>query len=79
RDKEGLGHGKGYKYPHAYREHYTPQQYLPDEMQGLYFYQPTGQGYEETVAERLAEWRDRDAAEEITKRAHRYAEEKDTS
>jgi putative ATPase len=79
RDKEGLGHGKGYKYPHAYREHYTPQQYLPDEMQGLYFYQPTRQGYEETVAERLAEWRDRDAAEEITKRAHRYAEDKDTS
>jgi len=79
RDKEGLGHGKGYKYPHAYREHYTPQQYLPDDMQGLYFYQPTGQGYEETVAERLAEWRDRDAAEEITKRAHRYAEDKDTS
>jgi putative ATPase len=79
RDKEGLGHGKGYKYPHAYREHYTPQQYLPDEMQGLYFYQPTGQGYEETVAERLAAWRDRDAAEDITKRAKRYAEEKDTA
>ncbi|PEN14299.1 AAA family ATPase [Longibacter salinarum] len=79
RDKEGLGHGKGYKYPHAYREHYTPQQYLPNEMQGVYFYQPTDQGYEEKVAERLAEWRDRDAAEEITKRAHRYAEDKDTS
>ena len=79
RDKEGLGHGKGYKYPHAYREHYTPQQYLPDEMQGLYFYQPTEQGYEEAVAERLKEWRERDATEEITKRAQRYAEEKDTS
>ncbi len=75
RDREGLGHGKGYKYPHAYRHHYTPQQYLPDEMQGLYFYQPTEQGYEQSVAERLEAWRERDAAEEITKRAQRYAEE----
>jgi len=74
RDKEGLGHGKGYKYPHAYREHYTPQQYLPDEMQGLYFYQPTEQGYEQAVGERLEAWRERDAAEEISKRAQRYAE-----
>ncbi len=75
RDREGLGHGKGYKYPHAYRQHYTPQQYLPDEMQGLYFYQPTEQGYEQAVAERLEEWRERDAAEEISKRAQRYADD----
>jgi putative ATPase len=74
RDKEGLGHGKGYKYPHAYREHYTPQQYLPDGMQGTYFYEPSGQGYEQDVAERLAEWRERDADEEVVKRAQRYAE-----
>jgi putative ATPase len=74
RDKEGLGHGTGYKYPHAYREHYTPQQYLPDGMQGTYFYEPSGQGYEQDVAERLAEWRERDADEEVVKRAQRYAE-----
>jgi putative ATPase len=74
RDKEGLGHGKGYKYPHAYREHYTPQQYLPDGMQGTYFYEPSGQGYEQDVAERLAKWRERDADEEVVKRAQRYAE-----
>ena len=74
RDKEGLGHGKGYKYPHAYREHYTPQQYLPDGMQGTYFYEPSGQGYEQDVAERLAEWRERDVDEDVVKRAQRYAE-----
>ncbi len=74
RDKEGLGHGKGYKYPHAYREHYTPQQYLPDGMQGTYFYEPSGQGYEQDVAERLSRWRERDADEEVVKRAQRYAE-----
>lgn len=57
RDAEGLGHGKGYLYPHAYREHYVPQQYLPDAMQGTYFYQPGAFGYEKKVAERLDWWR----------------------
>jgi putative ATPase len=77
RDKESLGHGKGYKYPHAYREGYVPQQYLPDEMQGLYFYEPReGQGYEREIAERLKQWRARDAEaeEDVAKRAMRYAE-----
>lgn len=77
RDKEGLGHGKGYQYPHAYREGYVPQQYLPDEMQGLYFYQPRTQGYEQEVAERLEQWRARDAEENVTKRAMRYAEDEE--
>ena len=57
RDAEGLGHGKGYKYPHAYRSHFVLQQYLPDEMQGTFFYEPGTQGYEAKVAERLARWR----------------------
>jgi putative ATPase len=59
RDAEGFGHGKGYKYPHAYREHFVPQQYLPDEMQGTYFYEPGPLGYETEIAERIAEWRSR--------------------
>jgi len=75
RDKEGLGHGEGYKYPHAYREHYTPQQYLPSEMQGTYFYEPSGQGYEADVAERLEAWRERDFDEDVVKRAQQYADE----
>jgi putative ATPase len=75
RDKEGLGHGEGYKYPHAYQQHYTPQQYLPNEMQGTYFYEPTGQGYEEQVAQRLEQWRERDFDEDVVKRAQKYAEE----
>ena len=75
RDKEGLGHGEGYKYPHAYREHYTPQQYLPNEMQGTYFYEPSGQGYEAEVAERLQQWRERDFDEDVVKRAQQYADE----
>lgn len=74
RDQEGLGHGKGYKYPHAYRDHYVPEQYLPEAMQGTYFYQPGVLGYEKTVAQRLEEWRRRDAEEDLKKRIRRYAD-----
>ena len=45
RDKEGLGHGAGYLYPHAYRDHWITQQYLPNNLQGQVFYQPTEQGF----------------------------------
>ena len=74
RDKEGLGHGEGYKYPHAYREHYTPQQYLPDEMQGTYFYEPSSQGYEQAIADRLEQFRERDFDADVVQRAQQYAE-----
>ena len=46
RDAEGFGHGKGYLYPHAYRDHWVAQQYLPDALMGRVFYTPTEQGYE---------------------------------
>ncbi|MDQ7039700.1 MAG: AAA family ATPase [Rhodothermus sp.] len=72
RDRQSLGHGQGYKYPHAYREHYVPQQYLPDHMQGTYFYEPSDQGYERIIAERLAAWRQRDLVEGLQKRLQRY-------
>lgn len=74
RDKEGLGHGKGYKYPHAYREGYVPEQYLPEAMQGMYFYQPRDIGFEQTIAERLAALREHDKEEKIEKRVQRYVD-----
>lgn len=46
RDKQGFGHGEGYLYPHAYREHWVAQQYLPAFLQGQVFYQPSAQGFE---------------------------------
>ena len=73
RDKKGLGHGAGYKYPHAYQDHYVPEQYLPGGMQGTYFYEPSGQGLEARLVERLETLRARDAAESIEKRVQRYA------
>lgn len=53
RDKEGFGHGKGYLYPHAYQDHWVSQQYLPKELQGRMFYQPSEQGYEANVKDQV--------------------------
>jgi putative ATPase len=58
RDRKALGHGQGYKYPHAHPDHYLPQQYLPDDLLGTYFYHPSTQGYEPEVDERLTRWRE---------------------
>lgn len=49
RDKKGFGHGEGYLYPHAYRDHWVAQQYLPTALQGKIFYEPTEQGFEGKV------------------------------
>lgn len=58
RDAKGFGHGKGYDYPHNHEGHWTPQQYLPDGVVGTVFYQPTEEGYEAQVAERVRQWRE---------------------
>lgn len=49
RDAEGFGHGAGYLYPHAYRDHWVAQQYLPEALQGRIFYQPGEIGYEQRI------------------------------
>ncbi|MGI5172951.1 AAA family ATPase [Treponema sp. OMZ 840] len=53
RDAEALGHGKGYMYPHAYKDHWTAQQYLPDGLAGRVFYNPSGQGYEKIIRDEV--------------------------
>jgi putative ATPase len=58
RDTEGFGHGKGYVYPHAYRDHWVAQQYLPDTLQGRVFYQPSEQGHERAIREQVARQRE---------------------
>ncbi|MBQ3335452.1 MAG: replication-associated recombination protein A [Eubacteriaceae bacterium] len=51
---EALGRGVDYRYPHNYPGGYTPQQYLPDDLQGERFYRPTVNGSEKAIAERLS-------------------------
>ncbi len=48
-----LGHGVDYKYAHDYKNHYAVQQYLPDELKGTVFYEPSDMGYEKKIKEHL--------------------------
>ena len=50
---EGLGHGKGYRYPHDFPHAVVGQQYLPDGLEGSRYYRPTGNGFEKQLASRL--------------------------
>jgi putative ATPase len=61
RDAKGSGHGEGYLYPHAYRDHWVPQQYLPDSLQGTVFYEPSDQGHESALREKVLERREEQA------------------
>src|SRR3989441_3740138 len=58
RDAEGFGHGAGYLYPHAYRDHWVAQQYLPTHLQGKVFYEPGGLGYEQSIRQQVVRRRE---------------------
>jgi putative ATPase len=60
------GIGVGYRYPHDYDGADVEQQYLPDALRERRYYLPTDQGYESTIAERMAR---RAAAREAAKAA----------
>ncbi|HEY5320982.1 MAG TPA: replication-associated recombination protein A [Galbitalea sp.] len=47
-----LGHGKGYQYSHDSELGVVEQQYLPDELKGVAYYQPTEHGNERDVSAR---------------------------
>ena len=57
RDGDAFGDGKGYRYPHAFREHWVAQQYLPSALQGEAFWSPSRQGWEGQRRERMLERR----------------------
>ena len=48
-----LGKGTGYQYAHDYPNHYVKQQYLPYELTGREFYQPSDNGYEAKIKEHM--------------------------
>ena len=51
---ERLGHGKGYLYSHDFEGSYVPQAYLPE---GRRYFEPTENGMEKRIKERLEHWR----------------------
>jgi putative ATPase len=59
-----LGHGIGYKYAHDYPDHYVEQQYLPYELNGKEFYNPTGNGYELKIKEHMKKLKNRTKKED---------------
>jgi putative ATPase len=62
RDSQSFGHGEGYIYPHAYRDHWAAQQYLPAALRGKTFYTPSKSGYEGAIREEVIRKREIQAA-----------------
>ncbi|MEO0293384.1 MAG: replication-associated recombination protein A [candidate division WOR-3 bacterium] len=48
-----IGYGEGYKYPHNYPGHFVPENYFPDGIKKKIFYEPTDEGWEKNIKERL--------------------------
>ncbi|HHV71477.1 MAG TPA: replication-associated recombination protein A, partial [Clostridia bacterium] len=54
-----FGYGKDYKYPHDYPGNFIPQQYLPDELKGVRYYNPSNNGLEVRIKQFLDQTRDK--------------------
>jgi putative ATPase len=52
---KGLGYGKGYKYPHSFKDAVADQDYLPDSLKGRAYYKPTDRGYDRNIAQMMRE------------------------
>ena len=51
-----LGYGKGYKYPHSFPGSYVEEDYLPENLKGRIYYEPTDHGFEAEIKKRLKKW-----------------------
>jgi putative ATPase len=54
---KNVGYGKGYQYAHDYEEKVTNMSCLPDNLAGRTYYQPTDQGFEARIRQRLEDIR----------------------
>lgn len=54
-----LGYGKGYKYAHDYPGNIVDQDYLPQEIKGTVYYNPSANGYELKIKEWLEKRRNK--------------------
>jgi len=59
-----LGHGIEYKYPHSYPKNYIEQNYLPEDMQSVSFYEPGKMGREKKTAQFLKYLRNENGTED---------------
>lgn len=48
-----MGYGRDYRYPHNYEGNFIDETYLPEELEGSRFYNPTENGSEKAIRERL--------------------------
>ena len=48
-----MNYGKDYRYPHDYDENFVHDTYLPEEIKNSRFYQPSENGTEKSIKERL--------------------------
>ncbi len=53
------GYGEGYRYAHDHADHYVEQEFLPTPLRRRRYYEPSGQGAEREIEERLNRWRNR--------------------
>ncbi len=51
-----MGYGKDYKYSHDYEGHFADQEFLPQSLKGRRYYQPTSEGTEKEIKQRLDGW-----------------------
>lgn len=58
---EELGYGRGYVYPHDTEEKVAAQESLPEQLQGTRFFEPTEEGFEKRVRQRLMELQEKRA------------------
>jgi len=52
-----LRNGENYKYPHSFKGHHVQQDYLPKGLRNVKYYEPSDQGFEIKISQRLARWR----------------------
>jgi putative ATPase len=62
-----IGYGKDYKYAHDYKDAFVPQDYLPEKLEGRYFYKPRDRGYENRIKQWLEKWRNLKQKEKVAK------------
>lgn len=59
REMKAEGYGRGYRYPHDFPDHIVAQDYLPEALRHVRYYQPANHAEERRIAERLDWWQRR--------------------